>query len=132
MDKANPHITPVNPTVQLSKDLNEQGRKESWNYRSVIGMLHFFVNSTHPELAHSVHQCARFCETPKVSHGRAVKHILRYLLTTQPTEGKDPPKYGLNMKPDMNRGLEVYVDASFAGDWSKCWSKEPTLVLSRT
>ena len=36
------------------------------------------------------------------------------------------------MKPDMNRGLEVYVDASFAGDWSKCWSKEPTLVLSRT
>eukprot|EP00957_Ditylum_brightwellii_P179372 13664645-Ditylum_brightwellii.AAC.1 len=54
--------------------------------------------------------------TPKGSHDRAVKHILRYLLTTQPVEGKKSPKYGLHMKPDMNRGSEVYVDASFAGD----------------
>eukprot|EP00957_Ditylum_brightwellii_P057855 4387288-Ditylum_brightwellii.AAC.1 len=34
-------------------------------------------------------------------------------------ESKDgvKPKLGINMKPDMSRGLEVYVDASFAGDW---------------
>eukprot|EP00957_Ditylum_brightwellii_P021027 1584842-Ditylum_brightwellii.AAC.1 len=71
MDKANSHTTPVNLTVQLSKDVDGQGRKKSWNYRSTIGMLHFLVNSTHPELAHSVHQCARYCETPKASHKRA-------------------------------------------------------------
>eukprot|EP00957_Ditylum_brightwellii_P190912 14537299-Ditylum_brightwellii.AAC.1 len=112
VDKANPHTTPANPTVQLNKDIDGQERKESWSYRSVIGMLHFLVNSTHLELAHSVHQCARFCETPKASHKRAVKHILRYLLTTQPAEGKEPPKYGLNVKPDMNRGIEVYVDVT--------------------
>eukprot|EP00957_Ditylum_brightwellii_P057304 4343428-Ditylum_brightwellii.AAC.1 len=112
MDEANPHTTPVNPTVQLSKDVDGQGRKESWIYRSVIGMLHLLVNSTHQELAHSVHQCARFCETPKASHERAVKHILRYLLTTQSTEGKEPSKYRLNMKPDMNRGLESETSLS--------------------
>eukprot|EP00957_Ditylum_brightwellii_P010198 770909-Ditylum_brightwellii.AAC.1 len=41
MHKANPHTTPTNPTVQLRKDVDGQGRKESWNYKSVIGMLHF-------------------------------------------------------------------------------------------
>eukprot|EP00957_Ditylum_brightwellii_P010743 813687-Ditylum_brightwellii.AAC.1 len=103
MDRANPHATPANSTVQLTKDTNGQERKESWSYRSIIGMPHF-----------------QFYEKPKASNERAVKHILRYLLTTQPAEGKESPKYGLHMKPDINRGLEVYVDASFVGDSSKC------------
>eukprot|EP00957_Ditylum_brightwellii_P087645 6673569-Ditylum_brightwellii.AAC.2 len=120
------------PTVHLNKDIDRQERKESWNYRPVIGMLHLFAKSTHSELAHSVHQCIRFCETPKASHERVVKHILKYLLTTQPTKGKEPPKNGLNMKPDMSRGIKVYLNALFAGDWSKCRSEEPASVLFRT
>eukprot|EP00957_Ditylum_brightwellii_P025727 1947081-Ditylum_brightwellii.AAC.2 len=132
IEKANPHTTPANLTVQLNKDIDGQERKESWNYRSIIGMLQFLVKLTHPELAHSVHQCTRFCETPKASQKRAVKHILRYLLITQPSEGKEPPKYGLNMKPNMNKSLEVYVNTSFAGNWSNCWSEEPISVLSTT
>ena len=28
--------------------------------------------------------------------------------------------------------MEVYVDASFAGDWNTAWSEEPTSVMSRT
>eukprot|EP00957_Ditylum_brightwellii_P023551 1777590-Ditylum_brightwellii.AAC.1 len=36
------------------------------------------------------------------------------------------------MKPDLTKGLEVYVDASFAGDWNQAWSEEASLVLSRT
>eukprot|EP00957_Ditylum_brightwellii_P066929 5079553-Ditylum_brightwellii.AAC.1 len=36
------------------------------------------------------------------------------------------------MRPDLNRGLEVYVDASFAGEWNSENSEEPTSVLSRT
>eukprot|EP00957_Ditylum_brightwellii_P008984 679334-Ditylum_brightwellii.AAC.1 len=71
-----------------------------------------------PELAHAVHQCARFCADPKSSHEMAVKHIKRYLLMTREKDGVQPA-YGLNMKSDLTRGLEVYVDASIAGDWEK-------------
>eukprot|EP00957_Ditylum_brightwellii_P116751 8905538-Ditylum_brightwellii.AAC.1 len=92
--------------------------KENWNYKSVIRMLNFLVNSTHPELVHAVHQCARFCADPRASHEVAVKHIIRYLLTTQERNEKPAPTYGLNMRSDLNRGLEVYVDASFAGKWN--------------
>ena len=60
----------------LTKDEAGPERKENWHYRSVIGMLNFLINSTHPELAFAVHQCARFCENPKLSHERAVKKIV--------------------------------------------------------
>eukprot|EP00957_Ditylum_brightwellii_P207487 15353199-Ditylum_brightwellii.AAC.1 len=99
IDRANEHLTPASSTSILTKDQEGEPRKETWNYRSMIGMLNFLVNSTHPELACAVHQCARFCEDPK---------------------------------PDLNRGLEVYVDVSFAGDWNKSWSEEPSSVFSRT
>eukprot|EP00957_Ditylum_brightwellii_P087144 6631980-Ditylum_brightwellii.AAC.1 len=36
------------------------------------------------------------------------------------------------MKPDISRGLEVYVDASFAGDWEKSWNDDSKSVMSRT
>eukprot|EP00957_Ditylum_brightwellii_P120528 9195692-Ditylum_brightwellii.AAC.1 len=36
------------------------------------------------------------------------------------------------MRPALNRGLEVYVDASFAGEWNSENSEEPTSALSRT
>eukprot|EP00957_Ditylum_brightwellii_P101233 7714469-Ditylum_brightwellii.AAC.1 len=77
-----------------------------------------------PELAHAVHQCARFCSDPNASHETVVKHIVRYLLTTREKNGVQPA-YGLNMRPDMTRGLEVYVDALFAGDWERSWSDDP-------
>ena len=51
-------------------------------------MLNFLVNSTHPELAFAVHQCACFCKNLKLSHERAVKKIVQYLLSTK-RKGKD-------------------------------------------
>eukprot|EP00957_Ditylum_brightwellii_P156915 11942439-Ditylum_brightwellii.AAC.1 len=42
------------------------------------------------------------------------------------------PAYGLNMRPDITRGLKVYVDASFVGEWNSACSEESTSVLSRT
>ena len=35
------------------------------------------------ENAYAVHQCARFCNDPKLSHEKAVKCICRYLKGTQ-------------------------------------------------
>ena len=57
----------------------------------------------------AVHQCARFNNNPKLSHERAIKRIVRYLLDT-----KDQ---GLIYKPDKSKGLECYVDADFADGW---------------
>eukprot|EP00957_Ditylum_brightwellii_P004509 342661-Ditylum_brightwellii.AAC.1 len=71
------------------------------------------VNSTHPELAHAVHQCARFCANPKAIHENAVKHIVRHLLTTRSRAGRGQPMYGLNMRPDMSRGLEEIGTVSY-------------------
>ena len=72
--------SPAATGTVLTKDEDGEPRKETWHYRSVIGMLNYLVNSTHPELAFAVHQCARFCNARKSSHERAVKRIIRYLL----------------------------------------------------
>ena len=90
-------------------------------------MLNYLVNSTQPDLAYSVHQCARFSNDPKRSHEQAVKRILRYLLYLKRTE-----TMGIRFLPSQSKSLKVYVDASFAGDWNKVWSEEPTSVISRT
>ncbi len=72
----------------------------------------------------AVHQCARFNNSLKLSHERAVKIIVRYLLGT-----KDK---GIVFKPDTSRGLECYVDADFAGGWKDGDHSCPESVLSRT
>eukprot|EP00957_Ditylum_brightwellii_P123391 9408229-Ditylum_brightwellii.AAC.1 len=66
----------IKTTLMLTKDTTGSKRKENWNYRSVIGILNFLVNSTHPELAHAVHQCAIFCQDPKAIHESAVKSVV--------------------------------------------------------
>jgi len=92
-------------------------------------MLNYLVNSTHPELAYSVHQCVQICNDPKASHERAVERVIRYLKSTQlgPTECQ-----GIIYLPDRNKSLELYVDASFTGDWNVDGSDEPSLVFSCT
>ena len=80
-------------------------------YRRVIGKLNFLEKSTRADLAYPVHQCARFSIDPKAEHGKAVKWIGRYL--------KGTASKGCIMKPDPSKGLEVYVDADFAGNWDK-------------
>ena len=92
-------------------------------------MFNFLVNSTRPEIAYAFHQCAPFCENPKLSHEKAVKKIVQYLIGTKRSNGEYS---GLLFNVDKTKSLEVYVDASFARDWNKTWSHEPSSVLSRT
>ena len=135
MRKANPRKCPAPSTTTLTKDDHGPNRKESWNYRSVIGMLNFLVNSTRPELAFSVHQCARFCSNPKHSHEQAVKNIIRYLIGTcthSLEKGHSTNCKGLIYNPDPTKGIVVHVDASFASEWNNDTAEEPSSVLSRT
>ena len=59
-------------------------------YRSMIGSL-LYVCASRPNIMLSVCMCVCFQATPKESHHKAVKHILRYLAHT-PTLGLWYPK----------------------------------------
>ena len=87
-------------------------------------MLNYLEKTTRADLAFSVHQCARFCENPRLSHEKAVHKIIRYLKSTK--------KMGMIFTPDQSKGIECYVDADFAGGWNSIDSNCPANVLSRT
>ena len=121
--KPNPRPTPAIKPL-LHKDLEGPPRKSSWNYRQAIGMLTYLQNTTRPDISMAVHQAARFCTHPMLSHERAVKRIGRYLSGT-----KDK---GINFKPDLKKGVQCFVDADFAEGWAKADANNPDNVLSRT
>jgi hypothetical protein len=103
--------TPAVTTKILDRDPHGAPFDGSFHYRSVIGKLNFLEKSTRPDLAYSVHQCARFSQDPKQSHGDAVKRIVRYL--------KGTAMEGLILSPDTNLSLHCYVDSDFCGMWKK-------------
>ena len=69
----NPKTTPVGKPV-LNKYLDGKPRKEDWNYRTAVGMLTYLQGNSRHEISMSVHQTARFCNDPKLSHEKAIKH----------------------------------------------------------
>ena len=71
--KCNEHMTgketPVLSNNILHKDQDGPDRyKQSWNYRSVIGMLNYLSASIRPDIPFAVHQYAHFCTCPKLMH----------------------------------------------------------------
>ena len=72
--------TPAN--VILGRDEKGKKRAQTWNYRSVIGMVNYFAATSRPDMLFAVHQCARFCSNPMRSREEAVKRIGRHLKRT--------------------------------------------------
>jgi uncharacterized protein YlaI len=58
----------------------------------------------------AVYQTAKFSVNPMRSHELAVMRIRRYLCNNC--------EHGITYKTDRSKGVEVYVDADFAGGWS--------------
>ena len=114
---------PMASSRLLSYHVNSTPFDGHFNYRSVIGKMLYLEKGTRPDIAYATHQCARFSSDPKKEHGEAVKWLGRYLKGTR--DG------GLLLRPDKTKGLEVYVDASFAGDWDKKMSHEARTARSR-
>ena len=115
------HKTPA--VVILQKQTDSQPTTDKLDYRSVIGQMNYLAATTRPDIAFAVHQCARFCSNPQKPHYEAVKRIARYLSQTQTD--------GLMVCPDETE-LKCYVDADFAGTWSKEYADDATTALSRT
>ncbi len=83
-NQATSRTTPAYSTTILTSDEGgEDFKDKDFNYRQVIGKLLYLEKSTRPDIACAVHQCARYCNAPKVSHAQAVKRICRYLLGTR-------------------------------------------------
>ena len=74
-------------------------------------------------------------ENPKYSHEMTMYQILKWFISTKRDESRCNKALsnfkGINYKPDKNKGFDVFVDASFAGDWNKLHSEEPSSVMSR-
>ena len=115
--------TPVTLPL-LHKDANDKPRRYAWNYRAVNGMLNFLTDSTRPDINMAVHQTSRFNNDPTWKHEKAVMRICRYLEGT-----KDR---GMVFRPETSKGLELFVDADFAGNWKNASEEHPENCLSRT
>jgi hypothetical protein len=106
--------TPAATSRVLHRHADSLPFDDSFNYRSVIGMINYLDAGSRSDIAYATHQCARFSSCPKVEHGKAVRWIGRYLAGTRDE--------GTIFKPDPSAGLEVFVDADFAGNWDKTGS----------
>jgi hypothetical protein len=94
----------------LSRDKDGLPFDNSFHYRSIIGKLNYLEKGTRSDISYITHQCARFTESPKDSHAKAIRWLARYLKATR--------NKGLIIRPSKNKDLDVYVDADFCGNWT--------------
>ena len=100
---------PAQTSNILSRHSTSPEHDKSFNYRSILGKLGYLEKGSRPDIAYIVHQCARFSILPKIEHAKAIRWLARYLQHTKSN--------GMILQPDLSRGLEMYVDADFAGNW---------------
>eukprot|EP00978_Attheya_sp_CCMP212_P022105 scaffold65528_cov69-Attheya_sp.AAC.1 len=123
MTDCNPNYIPAS-TNALGLDPDGTSMTETWNYRSIVGMLQYLAgNTTHPDISYAVSQVAKFSNAPKKSHTTAIKTILRYLKRTAAC--------GIIMKPTTSFEINCYVDADFGGLFRADPDSEPTSARSR-
>jgi hypothetical protein len=117
------HATPAAIILNKFKESRATTDSTTLDYRSIIGQMNYLAMTTHPDIAFAVHQCACFCSDPRKPHYKAVKRIARYLALTRDK--------GLTLRPG-DPAMECYVDADFAGTWTKEYSDDSSTALSRT
>jgi hypothetical protein len=72
--------TPMETNVSLDSDASGNMVDQKM-YRSMIGIL-LYVTASRPDVMFSICMCARFQASPRESHLKATKRILRYLKHT--------------------------------------------------
>jgi hypothetical protein len=105
MEGCNPAETPIPLGTKLSK--NDEGPTvDSTLYKSLVGSL-LYLTATRPDIMYAASLVSRFMESPKDSHWKMAKRILRYVAGTL--------NFGLwYTKSDSNQ-LSGYTDSDFAG-----------------
>ena len=103
--------TPAASSRILTRNDSGTDHDKSFHFRSVIGKLNYLEKATRPDISFATHQCPPYVADLKKSHARAVRWLGCYLLHSR--------RKGIIFKADITGGLEVFVDASFAGKWDK-------------
>ena len=80
MDDAKAISTPMGTSESLDSDAGGNMVDQKM-YRSMIGRL-LYVTASRPDVMFSVCMCARFKASPRESHLKATKRMLRYLKHT--------------------------------------------------
>lgn len=77
MSNCNMSHIPMEHGLQLEKSI-EEDNIDATSYRRSVGCLRYLLH-TRPDLSYAVGILSRYMQSPKVSHGAAMKHCLRYL-----------------------------------------------------
>ncbi|CAM8940104.1 unnamed protein product [Rhodiola kirilowii] len=105
MESAKTCATPMSPNETLAKD-ETSPRVDPTLYRGMIGSL-LYLTASRPDILFSVCLCVRFQASPRETHVKAVKRILRYL------KGKDDLCLFYPRGGELR--LAAYTDVDYAG-----------------
>ena len=115
------HDTPAESSKILHANEDGATWKHTWNYRAVVGCLNYLQAMSQPNLVYSIHQCACYCNNPKLLHDQGLKHICCYLYLTR--------NQGLGFQPKLTDGFKCYVHADWARNWLKTGPNDKTGAL---
>ena len=105
MSDCKPAETPMDYTTKLGS-IQDSPPVDKGRYQRLVGKL-IYLSHTRPDISFPVSTVSQFMNDPKEEHMTAVFRILRYL--------KMSPGKGLFFEKGVNRGLEIYSDADWAG-----------------
>ncbi|GKA74913.1 retrovirus-related pol polyprotein from transposon TNT 1-94 [Tanacetum coccineum] len=102
MEDCNATSYPMEKDLKLSK-AEDEPEVEATQYQKVVGCLRYLLH-THPDLTYSVGMVSRYMQSPRESHARAIKQILRYL--------KGTTSFGIKYNRSNDMKLVGYSDSS--------------------
>lgn len=116
MSTCNPKLTPADPHVRLSKEMEPKTRvaqqeAKKLPYQQAIGCLNYLAHMSRPDIAFAVNQLSRYCNNFGPEHWQAAKHCIAYL--------KGTASHGLCYGEDganVSSALIGYSDSNYAGD----------------
>lgn len=106
MDACNEVTTPLATGAKLTKEGEGRIIKPTL-YKSLVGSLRY-LTITRPDIVYGVGLVSRYMETPRESHWRAAKRILRYIKGTM--------EFGLFYPYGDEANLVGYSDSDWGGD----------------
>ena len=145
LTSAAPLGTPLDPSIQLSKD-QSPSTTQHWEdmqkvpYREAIGSLMYAAIGTRPDITYAVTALSQYLQNPGRAHWEQAKRVIRYLKGTRDHELKFGSSGGVEGFSDANWGNDIDDRHSICGyaftlnggaiSWSS--KKQSVVALSST
>ncbi|GJS33928.1 uncharacterized mitochondrial protein-like protein [Tanacetum coccineum] len=120
MEDCNATLYPMEKDLKLSK-VEDEPEVEATQYRKVVGCLRYLLH-TRPDLTYSVGVVSRYMQSPRESHARAIKQILRYL------KGYSDSSHNVDIDDGRSTTGHVFYLGTSPITW--CSQKQTTVTLS--